>query len=184
MDILHAPIYEGRPQDEAGRLEKELRTYDLLDSLGVKYLRIDHEALPTIEACHDVDRRLNTHVCKNLLLCNAQRNRFFLLMMPGEKRFHTRAVSKQIQSARLSFAPEEYMMELLDLTPGSVSVLGLMNDTDFRVQLLMDEDLLREKYIGCHPCINTSSLRIATSDLLDKVLPAIKHVAIYLKLPR
>ncbi len=183
MDILHAPIFEGRPQTETGRLEKELRTYDLLDSLEITYQRIDHQALPTIEACHDVDKRLNTHVCKNLFLCNAQKNKFFLLMMPGEKKFQTKAVSKQIPSARLSFAPEEYLEQFLDLTPGSVSVLGLMNDTDLHVQLLMDEDLLKEEYIGCHPCINTSSLRLTTRDLIDKVLPAIEHTPIYLKLP-
>ncbi len=183
MDILHAPVYEGRPTDPAGRLEKELRTYDLLDSLQIPYLRIDHEALPTIEACRDVDTRLNTHVCKNLFLCNTQKNSFYLLMMPGEKKFQTKLVSRQLGIARLSFAPGEYMEQLLGLSPGSVSVLGLMNDKDFQVRLLIDEDLLKEEYIGCHPCINTSSLRISTRDIVDKFLPAVKHTPVYLSLP-
>ena len=108
MDILHAPVYEGRPTDTANRLEKELRAYDLLDSLDMTYLRMDHDALPTIEACQDVDTRLNTHVCKNLFLCNTQKTSFYLLMMPGEKKFQTKVVSKQLGIARLSFAPEEY----------------------------------------------------------------------------
>lgn len=183
MDILHAPIYDGRPTDTADRLEKELRTYDLLDSLGIPYQRIDHEALPTIEACQDVDTRLNTHVCKNLFLCNTQKNKFYLLMMPGEKKFQTKLVSKQLGIARLSFASEEYLEQLLDLTPGSVTVLGLMNDKEQNVQLLIDEDLLKEEYIGCHPCINTSSLRLSTKDLTDKLLPAIKHTPVFLSLP-
>lgn len=183
MDILHVPVCEGRPTDSADRLEKELRTYDLLDSLQIPYLRIDHEALPTIEACRDVDTRLNTHVCKNLFLCNTQKTTFYLLMMPGEKKFQTKLVSRQLGVARLSFAPEEYMEQLLDLSPGSVSALGLMNDKDSKVQLLIDEDLLKEDYIGCHPCINTSSLRISTRDFIEKFLPAVKHTPVYLSLP-
>lgn len=183
MDILHAPVYEGRPTDTANRLEKELRTYDLLDSLDIEYLRMDHDALPTIEACQDVDTRLNTHVCKNLFLCNTQKTNFYLLMMPGEKKFQTKTVSKQLGIARLSFAPEEYLEQLLALTPGSVTVLGLMNDKEHRVQLLIDEDLLKEEYIGCHPCINTSSLRIATKDLIGKFLPAVQHTPVFLTLP-
>lgn len=183
MDILHAPVYEGRPTDLAGRLEKELHTYDLLDSLQIPYQRIDHEALPTIEACRDIDTRLGTHVCKNLFLCNTQKTTFYLLMMPGEKKFQTKLVSKQLGVARLSFAPEEYMEELLNLTPGSVSVLGLMNDKEQKVQLLIDEDLLKEEYIGCHPCMNTSSLRLSMKDLVDKFLPAVKHVPVFISLP-
>ena len=184
MDILHAPVYEGRPTDTANRLEKELRAYDLLDSLDMTYLRMDHDALPTIEACQDVDTRLNTHVCKNLFLCNTQKTSFYLRSIPGEKTFQTKVVSKQLGIARLSFAPEEYLEQLLGLTPGSVTVLGLMNDREHRVQLLMDEDLLKEEYIGCHPCINTSSLRIATKDLTEKFLPAVQHSPVYLSLPK
>lgn len=182
MDILHTPIFEGRPENTADRLEKEIRTYDLLDSLGISYRRIDHEAMPTIEACHDVDARLGIHICKNLFLCNTRKTDFYLLMMPGEKKFQTKIVSKQLGIARLSFAPEEYMSELLDITPGSVSVMGLMNDSDHKVQLLMDRDLLKEEYLGCHPCINTSSIRLLTKDLLEKFLPAVKHEVIFVDL--
>lgn len=182
MDILHTPIFEGRPKDTANRLDKEIRTYDLLDSIGISYQRIDHEAMPTIEACHDVDKRLNIHVCKNLFLCNTQKTNFYLLMMPGEKKFQTKIVSKQLGVARLSFAPEEYMLELLDITPGSVSVLGLMNDLENKVQLLMDRDLLTEEYLGCHPCINTSSLKLTTKDIMEKFLPAVHHEAVFVDL--
>lgn len=182
MDILHTPIFEGRPKDAADRLNKEIHTYDLLDSLGISYQRIDHEAMPTIEACHDVDARLGIHICKNLFLCNTQKTNFYLLMMPGEKKFQTKIVSKQLGVARLSFAPEEYMSELLDITPGSVSVMGLMNDSEHKVQLLMDRDLLKEEYLGCHPCINTSSIKLLTSDLLEKFLPAVEHEVILVDL--
>ncbi len=165
----------GRPADTAGRLDKEIRCYDLLDSLGVEYQRIDHEAAMTMEACAEIDRVLDAVICKNLLLCNRQCTAFYLLMIPGDKVFKTSALSKQIGSSRLSFASAEHMERLLDITPGSVSVLGLMNDPDNQVQLLIDEDVLKGEYFGCHPCLNTSSLRLKMSDLMEKILPAVHH---------
>jgi len=165
----------GRPGDCTGRLEKEIRTYDLLDSLGVEYQRIDHAAAMTMEDCVAIDEKLDAVICKNLLLCNRQCTAFYLLMIPGEKVFKTSVLSKQIGSSRLSFAGPEYMEKYLDITPGSVSVLGLMNDHNNAVQLLIDEDVLKGEYFGCHPCINTSSLRLKMSDLMEKILPAVHH---------
>ena len=135
MDILHTSVFNGRPEDTENRLAKEIQTYNLLDSLQITYQRIDHEAVHTIEASQDVDSRLGVHICKNLFLCNTQKTTFYLLMMPGDKKFQTKIVSKQLGVSRLSFAPEEYMEELLHITPGSVSVLGLMNDSQNKVQL-------------------------------------------------
>lgn len=169
-------LYEGRPADTTNRLAKEIRTYDLLDRLNIPYQRIDHDATATIEACHEIDKLLDIQICKNLFLCNTQKTNFYLLMMPGEKKFRTADLSKQIGSARLSFAGAEYMEEFLDITPGSVSVLGLMNDTDHRVRLLIDADVIQNhEYIGCHPCINTASLKIRTGDILEKFLPHVTH---------
>ena len=165
----------GRPADCTGRLEKEVRAYDLLDSLGIEYQRIDHEAAMTMEACAAIDEALDAVICKNLLLCNRQCTSFYLLMIPGDKVFKTSALSKQIGSSRLSFASGEYMQQLLDITPGSLSVLGLMNDPENKVQLLIDEDVLKGEYFGCHPCINTSSLRLKMRDLTEKFLHAVHH---------
>lgn len=168
-------LVQGRPADCSCRLEKEIRVYDFLDRLGISYQYIDHEAAMTMEACAAVDAVLGTAMCKNLLLCNRQNTDFYLLLLPGDKPFKTKDLSKQIGSSRLSFAAAEYMEEFLDITPGSLSVLGLMNDRDNRVQLLIDEDVLKGEYIGCHPCINTSSLRIRTEDLTHKIIPAMGH---------
>ncbi len=175
-------LQKGRPADCTGRLEKEIRTYDLLDRLGVAYERIDHEAAMTMEVCEEIDEVLQATICKNLFLCNRQETSFYLLMIPGSKVFHTKDLSAQIGSARLSFAKPEYMEKFLDITPGSVSVLGLMNDTEHQVQLLIDEDVLGGEYIGCHPCINTSSIRFQTEDLIQKILPAIEHDYIKVRL--
>ena len=168
-------LLNGRPATNEGRLEKEIRCYDLLDSLGVEYQRIDHEATMTMEACAEVDKVLDAVICKNLLLCNRQCTDFYLLMLVGDKHFKTSVFSKQIGSSRLSFAAPEYMEQFLDITPGSLSVLGLMNDKDHRVRLVIDEDVAKGEYFGCHPCINTSSLRLKTVDLMEKIIPAMGH---------
>ena len=177
-------LVKGRPATNEGRLDKEIRCYDLLDSLGVEYQRIDHEAAMTMEACVEIDKVLDATICKNLLLCNRQNTAFYLLMIPGDKVFKTSVLSKEIGSSRLSFAKPEYMLEYLDITPGSVSVLGLMNDHDHHVELLMDEDVLKGEYFGCHPCINTSSLRIKTKDLMEKIIPAMDHPVRIVTLPQ
>ena len=168
-------LVNGRPESNEGRLDKEIRVYDLLDRLGVEYQRIDHEAAMTMEACAAIDEVLDATICKNLLLCNRQCTTFYLLLLPGAKPFKTSVASKIIGSSRLSFAAPEYMERFLDITPGSLSILGLMNDQEHQVQLLIDEDVLKGEYIGCHPCINTASLRLKTRDLVEKIIPAMGH---------
>lgn len=178
-------LQKGRPENTDNRLDKEIRVYDFLDKLGIQYQRIDHEAAMTMEACEEIDHALgdNTTICKNLFLCNRQETDFYLLLMPGDKPFKTKDLSAQIHSARLSFAKPEYMEKYLDITPGSVSVLGLMNDSEKKVQLLIDEDVMKEPYFGCHPCINTSSLKFTTEDLMHKIIPALEHEPVTVTLP-
>jgi len=168
-------LQNGRPADCTGRLEKEIRCYDLLDALGIEYQRIDHEAAMTMEACAEADALIGGVICKNLLLCNRQCTQFYLLLLPGDKHFKTSVLSKEIGSSRLSFADGSYMEQFLDITPGSLSIMGLMNDQENRVQLLIDEELLQGEYIGFHPCINTSSLKVRISDLTEKIIPAMGH---------
>ena len=178
MELIH-----GRPETNEGRLPKEIRVYDLLDSLSISYERVDHAPAMTMEVCAAIDEVLEATICKNLLLCNRQGTAYYLLMLPGNKVFKTSVLSKQIGSSRLSFASAEAMEDLLDITPGSVSVLGLMNDHENRVQLLMDKDILEGEYFGCHPCINTSSLRLKTADLIERIIPAMHHEPIFVELP-
>lgn len=168
-------IENGRPSDYEARLPKEQRVYELLDRLNIEYDRIDHDAAMTMEACAEVDKMLDACICKNLMLCNRQCTDFYLLLIPGWKHFKTKQLSAQIGSSRLSFADGQYMEQFLDITPGSLSLLGLMNDKDNRVKLLIDEDILKDEYIGMHPCINTSSLKLKVSDVIEKLIPAMKH---------
>jgi len=169
--------------DETSRLEKEIKVYDLLDSLGIEYEQTDHEEANTMEACNEIDKVLGVSICKNLFLCNRQETQFYLLMMPGEKPFKTKDISKQIGSARLSFGKAEYMEEYLNIKPGAVSIMGLMNDTEKHVQLLIDKPVLESEYIGCHPCVSTSSLKLKTKDVIEKFIPAVGHEPIIVDLP-
>ena len=168
-------LFTGRPENTEGRLPREIRTYDFLDRLGIHYQRTDHERADNMEACNVIDAVLGVTICKNLFLCNRQKTVFYLLMMPGDKKFKTKELSRQIDSARLSFADPEDMLKYLDIEPGAVSIMGLMNDPGRAVQLLVDEDVLKGEYIGCHPCVCTSSLKLRTEDILRKFLPATGH---------
>ena len=186
--------------DCTGRPDKERRVYELLEKLGIPFEGVDHEAAFTIEACRGIEDELGIMPCKNLFLCNRQKTAFYLLLMPGDKKFLTKDLSHQLGISRLSFAGPEYMEQYLDITPGSVSVMGLMNDTEHKVNLVIDGDILRSvsvmglmndtehkvnlvidgdilrsEYIGCHPCINTASLKIRTQDILEKFLPSTGH---------
>ena len=174
-------VYQGRPADE--RIPREARCYELLEKLGISCTRVDHEHADTIEACHEIEKLLGCRICKNLLLTNRQMTELWLLLMPGDKPFKTKVLSKQIGSARLSLASPAQMLQHLDLTPGSVSVLGLMNDHEHKVRLLMDRDLLAEDSIGMHPCNNTSSLRIRRDELLNTILPALGVAPTFVDLP-
>lgn len=177
-------LVKGRPLDETNRLPKEIETYDFLDSLGVEYDRIDHEAAFTMEVCEEIDKVLGGRTCKNLFLCNRQKTAFYLLLMPGDKLFKTKDLSQQIGSSRLSFAGEDDMQEILNLTPGSVTILGLMYDNERKVKLLIDEEVFHDEYFGCHPCINTSSIKLKTSDVFSKVIPALTEEYTKVTLPR
>lgn len=178
-------LVSGRPSAEEclARSAREVRCYDFLDRLGISYERVDHPAADTMEVCADIDRVLGATICKNLFLCNRQQTAFYLLMIPGGKVFHTKDLSHQLGIARLSFGSADRMTELLDVHPGSVSVLALMNDPDRRVRLLIDEDVRKGAFFGCHPCENTSSLRLSTDDLLHKILPALGHEPTFVTLP-
>lgn len=178
VDIhLDHTIYTARPTDK--RLPKEERVYDLLERLDVPFERVDHDAVGTIEGCYEIEKLLDIEICKNLFLRNSKGDQYYLLMLPGGKHLVTKDLAKKIGSTRLSFGTPEKMEEYLDITPGSVSVLGLMNDHGNNIQLLVDNDIKKWEYFGCHPCINTSSLKIKTADLFSKILPAVGHEPVF-----
>lgn len=175
-------LEKGRPADCSSRLQKEIQTYDLLDSLGIAYDRVDHEPAFTMEICEEIDKVLGAMICKNLFLCNRQKTDFYLLLIPGDKVFKTKEITKQLGCARLSFGDAESMEQYLNLTPGSASIMGLMFDPENKVRFVVDEDVLNAAYFGCHPCINTSSIRMKTADVFGKLTDALHHEMTVVKL--
>lgn len=176
-------LLKGRPVDVTGREEREIRVYDFLDELGIEYYRTDHEEANTMEKCNEIDKILGTIICKNLFLCNRQKTDFYLLMMPGDKPFKTKDITKQLGCSRLSFASPDFMLEFLDIKPGAVSIMGLMNDKNNRVQLVIDRPVVESETLGCHPCVCTSSLKFNTKDIVERFLPAVKHTPIIVDMP-
>ena len=170
-------LFTGRPADVSDRCEKEKKVYDFLDALGIEYQRIDHAPVTGADAelFNEVEETLGLKICKNLFLANRQRTKFYLFMIPLAKPFHSSDISKQAGCSRLHFAESEYMEEMIQCTPGSASVMGLIFDTDHRVQLIVDDDVLDSEYVGCHPCINTSSLRLKSEDVFGKFVSATGH---------
>ena len=177
-----SPLYHNtRP--EGRLLPQEAAAFDLLEALDIAYDRVSGDPADTMEKCAAVSRVLGLPVCKNLFLCNRQKTQFYLLAMAPDKPFHTKDLSRQIGSARLSFAPEDKLWELLRCTPGSATILGLMNDVSHQVRLLMDREVYAAEYFSCHPCICTSSLKLKTADLLQKFLPHTGHNVTVVDLP-
>ena len=181
---LPTALVSGAPEDVASRADREARCYRFLDGAGIPYMRMDHPPAETMEICRMLDERLDAVICKNLFLCNRQETAFYLLMMPGNKPFHTRLLSKALGVSRLSFAKEEAMVKYLDLYPGSVSILGLMNDRENSVRLVADRELLKYDHIGCHPCVNTSSLRLSRDDMFLRLPALLKHPVSWVEMPR
>lgn len=177
-------LYKGSPADLSSRSERERRAYQFLDSLNIDYDRTDHPDTPatTMEVCEEVDAVLGVRICKNLFLRNRRKTTFYLLIMPGDKPFKTKELSHQMSISRLSFGEEPYMVDLLDVHPGSVSILSLLYDKEQKVTLVIDEDVLKEEYFGCHPCENTSSIRFKTADLTEKILPELKRTPVIVHL--
>lgn len=171
---VNQTIYKSTPS-EVGRLSKEMKVYDVLQELGIQFEGVDHEIASTIDDCEEIEKLLDVSIYKNLFLCNKQETNFYLLIMPGKKSFKASIVSQQVQSSRLSFAPPHLMEKYLHTTPGSASILSLIYDRTNKVKLLVHKDLLQESHIACHPCINTSSLKIRTQDLLEKFVPYTGH---------
>ncbi|MCC8016203.1 MAG: prolyl-tRNA synthetase associated domain-containing protein [Clostridiales bacterium] len=176
-------LFNSEAINKIERSEKELKVYDLLGKLGISYQRADHKKADTMNDCLGISKLLGVEICKNLFLCNRQKTDFYLLMMPADKPFKTKDITKQLGCSRLSFADSEYMENFLNIQPGAVSIMGLMNDSENRIRLLIDKPIAESEYIGCHPCVNTSSLKIKTTDIFEKFLPAVHHTPIIVDMP-
>ena len=144
-----------------------------LEKIGTEYEIVTHPPVFTLEECQAVNGLIGGRICKNLLLRTDSGKVVYLLMIRDDKRFVTKEVSKKLGCSRLSFASGEYMENLLNTTPGSLSITSLFFDSEKKVALAIDADVLKEEYICCHPSDNTATLKIKTQDVLQKLVPAL-----------
>lgn len=180
--FVNPETYTSHPEKTA--TEKEMLSYLFLEDNGVDYIRAEHDEAATIELCEQVEKVIDAKICKNLLLCNRQQTDFYMLLIPGDLPFKTKYLSAQINSSRLSFASGEQMEEMLNVTPGSLTVLSLMFDKEKRIRLLIEKSVFDEEFFACHPCVNTATVRFSVNDLKQKVLPALGREYTVVELPR
>lgn len=167
--------YIGHPACTGKESEAERNTYRFLDAHGISYETFRHEAVFTMEDCAQMEKAIGAPICKNLFLCNRQQTQFYLLMLPRDKTFKTKLLSSELACARLSFADESHMTGMLGIHPGAVSPMGLINEKQENVSLVIDRELLSSEWFGCHPCVNTATLKLRMDDLLGKIVPATGH---------
>ena len=150
-----------------------MNIYDILRELNIRYEEIEHKAVYTIEEAmqEDIPSKIEGIECKNLFV--KSKTRYYLIFLKAEKRADLKAIANLVGEAKLSFANEEELKNSLNLTIGSVTPLGLINDRDNLVTLLIDKELENQKVL-VHPNVNTKTVSIQLSDLI-KLIEHIKH---------
>lgn len=145
-----------------------------LDSLAITYEYHNHPKAHTIDACLALPFITeDVTICKNLFLCNRQQTQYYLLLLKPDTVFRTSAVSKALGSSRLSFAPEDSLPRLLNLTSGSVSPFGLLYDHEHKIMLAAEEAVTDTPRIAFHPCDNSATVILTQEDFWKTVLPAL-----------
>lgn len=151
-----------------------MQVTEKLNELSIAYTMLEHQPIMTMAEGEAIANALGVKACKNLFLVNRY-GEHFLPLLSGEKRLDTKSIAKQIGSSHLSFASAYDLQDYLSVEQGAVSVLALMFDEDKRVKLIIDQDVVNQEFIGCHPCVNTCSLKLRTKDVLNRFMPAVGH---------
>nr|UWI48427.1 prolyl-tRNA synthetase associated domain-containing protein [Clostridioides difficile] len=139
----------------------ETKIYNILDKLNIEYEVVEHEAVYTAEQLVILNDITKGCQCKNLFLRNAKGNKYYLIVVRGDKHVDLNSLKEKIGSSRLSFASPERLYNVLKLLPGSVNPFSLVNDTEKKVELYVDEDVIKEEYLNFHPNINTKTVNIS-----------------------
>jgi len=146
--------------------DNEKRVYAVLEQLEIPYIRYEHQPVYTIPEIEELMLKTEGDHCKNLFVRDHQGKRHYLILVSAEKRADLRNIAAQIGSTRLSFASEERLMKYLGLIPGAVTPLGLINDEEKKVTVLIDEDLKSTGRICFHPNVNNATVSVLYGDFL------------------
>lgn len=163
------------PEDERGALETKV--YQELERLNISYERVDNDTVETMEECVEISEKLGAEIRKTIVCCNRQKTEFFLVVLPASKRFDSKLFAAMMRTARVSFASAEDMESLIGLTPGEASVMGILNDPEAKIKVVVDKAVADAEWFACNPGANTTHIRFKTKQLLDTFLPAENHKA-------
>lgn len=173
-------VYVTKPTQYKTELEEKV--YETLEELKIPYYRVETEPLISMEDCLVINEKLQMKTVKTLFLCNQQKTKFYLCIMPGDKRFDCKVFSRALQIARVSFGSEQLMNELLETQIGACSIFSALIDKENKVQIVIDQDVLKEEDYGCSDGTTTGYMKIKTKDVLEKILPYAHHTPIIVTL--
>ena len=163
--------------------ETEYEVFAFLERSGADYTWLSHGEKFAVSEYEEVCRALQIKIIRNIFLEN-KKGELYLLMIHADKKFVTKEVSRSVGSSRLQFASADLLMQTMRSEPGGVSNLALIFDTQKRVQLVVDRDLLDAPYMGMVPASRTKSLRMTPKDWLEKVVPAMQHEAMIIDIAK
>lgn len=153
-----------------------MNIYEILNKLDIKYEEVEHEAIYTVEQAQNIKNMVNGVGCKNLFLTD--KKNYYLVLLEDSKRVNIKELSNKVNTSHLSFANPEELKNILNLEPGSVTPLGIINDINNKVTIIIDSEL-KNKKILFHPNTNTKTISINFSDLI-KFIENEKHKYYYL----
>lgn len=168
------------PTNYKSDLEK--RIYEKLSELNISFDRVDNDTVETMEECVEINNKLGTEIRKTIIVCNDKKTKFYLVVLPAEKRFDSKLFRDKMQCSRVSFAKAEDMQELLNILPGSATVMSIINDKENIVQVVIDKEVATSEYFGCNTGENTRHIKIKTSDLINNFLNNTNHEPIIIDL--
>ncbi len=142
------------------------KLYELLNQLNIPFDYYEHPPIPTVEEAKKYWKDVEATHCKNLFFRNHKGNRHYLVVLEHRQQMDIRSIERLLKQGKLSFASNERLFKYLGVLPGSVTPLGLMNDTEKHVKLFLDENLKNSERISFHPCVNTASIVIAYTDFI------------------
>ena len=165
--------FKSAPQAFKTSLQKT--TYAVLAELGITFERVDTDEAITMNDCKIIEEKLKMKMVKTLFLCNRHKTVFYIFITVGNKPFSSKDFSKALGVARTSFAPKELFEEKLKAKIGAATIFSILADSQNEIQVVFDNDILKEKFYGCSDGTTTGYMKIQTDEIINKLLKYAKH---------
>lgn len=168
------------PEEKRGELENKV--YEVLGKLNIAFERVDNDPVEAMDECKEISEKLGAEIRKSIVLCNRKKTVFYLVILPADKSFDTKVFCEKLGCSRVSFASGESMESKLGISPGSATIMSVLNDQEYGVQVVVDKAVAEEEWFACNPGANTTHIKIRTEKLLNVFLPYTKHRAMVVSL--